>query len=67
MLSDLDNGENLYLRVRVAFVAKGSSLHAWCTANQIAMPNARAALLRTWSGPKAGALVGRILKAAGLE
>lgn len=67
MLSDLDNGRNLYLQVRVAFLTKGSSLHAWCHANQVAMPNARAAFLGTWSGPKASQLVARIMKAAGLE
>jgi hypothetical protein len=64
MVSDLDNRENLYLSVRVAFVSKGSSLHAWCNENGIAMPNARAALLGTWNGPKADALVKRIRQAA---
>lgn len=47
MVSDLNNRENLYLRVRVAFVAQGTSLHAWCRENGVAMPNARAAILGT--------------------
>jgi len=53
-----------YLKVRVAFMTRGSSLHAWCKANLVAMPNARAALLGEWVGPKATALVERITKAA---
>lgn len=67
MLSDFDNRENLYLAVRVAFVSKGASLHSWCVEHGIAMPNARAALLGTWHGPKAELLVKRISAAAGLR
>jgi len=48
----------------VAFLAKGSSLHAWCKENQVFMTNARAALLGEWSGAKATALVERIELAA---
>ena len=55
-----------YLKVRLAFIARGSSLHAWCVENQIAMANARSALLGTWQGQKARALVGRIELASGV-
>ena len=40
-----------YLRVRLGFLSQGSSLHAWCRANGIPMPNAREALLGRWAWP----------------
>ena len=55
-----------YLKVRLAFIARGSSLHAGCVDNQIAMANARSALLGKWHGQKARALVGRIELASGV-
>lgn len=67
MVSEFDNHENLYLAVRTAFVARGASLHLWCRENGVAMPNARAALLGRWHGPKADMLVERITKAAGVR
>ncbi len=54
-----------YLKVRIAFMSKGSSLHAWCRGAGVPMPNARAALLGEWNGPKARALVERIVREAG--
>ena len=53
-----------YLEVRLAFLSRGTSLHAWCVANGVAMQNARAALLGLWRGPKASALITRITDAA---
>lgn len=53
-----------YLKVRLAFISRGTSLHAWCGANGIAMQNARAALIGLWQGPKAAALVAKIVEAA---
>jgi len=67
MVSDFDNRENLYLKVRIAFVSQRSSLHSWCIQNGVGMPNARAALLGKWHGPKADALTKRIKQAAGVN
>ena len=54
-----------YTNIRVAFLLRGSSLHAWCKDEGIAMQNARAALLGIWCGPKADKLTARIIEAAG--
>jgi lambda repressor-like predicted transcriptional regulator len=56
-----------YLKIRVAFLERGTSLHAWCKKEGVAMQNARAALLGIWSGPKARALVARIVEASGVR
>ena len=63
-ISERNTRQNTYLEVRSAFIASGKSLHAWCATNGVAMPNARAALLGEWSGPKAQALVKRIVEAS---
>ncbi len=55
-----------YKKIRGSFVANGSSLHHWCQENGVAMQNARAALLGTWSGPKATKIVERIVAASGV-
>jgi hypothetical protein len=47
-------------RVRAAFVARGTSFHAWCTQNGIDSHNARKAVLGIWSGPKAQAIIEKI-------
>lgn len=46
--------------VRAAFVARGTSFHAWCKAQGIDPHNARKAVLGTWSGPKAMEIVEKI-------
>jgi cell division inhibitor SulA len=65
MISQADNCENLYHKVRSGFVGQGSSLNSWCIANGVALSNARRALLGTWNGPKAQALVARNVEASG--
>lgn len=60
-------GPQLYLAVRTEFVARGTSLHAWCTEHGVAQANARLALWGSWNGPKAKELRARILKATDLE
>ncbi|MCU0912418.1 MAG: hypothetical protein MUE98_14090 [Rhodobacteraceae bacterium] len=50
--------------VRAAFVARGSSLHAWCRENGVDPHNARKALVGIWTGPKADELVRKIEAAA---
>lgn len=57
----------LYKKIRAAFVADGSSLHSWCQENGVAMQNARSAILGTWNGPKATALVEQIKSAVGIQ
>lgn len=52
--------------VRAAFVLRGSSFQAWCAANDVKPQNAHKAMTGQWTGPKAAALVDRILKDAGV-
>lgn len=52
--------------IRAGFVGQGTSLHAWCIANEIDSHNARKAILRKWNGPKADALIQKLLLAAGV-
>ncbi len=56
-----------YHNVRAGFARQATSLHAWCSDNGVAMPNARAALLGTWTGPKATELVRKIALASGVD
>ena len=51
--------------VRAAFVLRGSSFQAWCTANDVKPQNAHKAMTGQWTGPKVAAPVDRILKDAG--
>lgn len=55
-----------YRLVRAGFIARGSSFNAWCKANGVKRQNAAAALLGKAGGPKARALVARLLKEAGV-
>lgn len=57
------NGHSL-AEIRAGFVAKGTSLHAWCKANGEDTSNARRAISGTWRGPKATALLKRLLAAS---
>ncbi|MAS94376.1 MAG: hypothetical protein CMO55_14350 [Verrucomicrobiales bacterium] len=47
-------------QVRAAFVARGTSFHAWCKSKGLDPHNARKAVLGTWSGPKASAILRQI-------
>lgn len=60
-------GPDLYAQVRAGFVSQGTSLHRWCLNNKITRQHATLALLGGWRGPESKALLGRILKAAGVE
>lgn len=57
---------DLHLKVRSAFVSKGTSLRGWCMENGVPPQNARDVLIGRWNGPKGQALRRRLLKAAGL-
>lgn len=52
--------------IRSAFVAQGTSLHAWCLSVGINPHNARKAIIGKWTGPKAEQLVQRAMIAAGV-
>lgn len=58
---------DLHLKVRTAFVSKGTSLRGWCVENGVPPQNARDVLIGRWNGPKGQALRRRLLKAAGLS
>lgn len=53
--------------IRSAFVAKGTSLHAWCLSAGINPHNARKAIIGKWTGPKAEQLVKKVMIAAGVD
>jgi hypothetical protein len=59
-----DNLRQRHMRVRAGLISQGTSLSAWCKAHGVKHQNANKALLQTWTGPKASALVDRILAAA---
>jgi hypothetical protein len=61
-VSNINTGKQLYMRVKGGFVAKGTSLNAWCRANEVNPTNARAALMGSWSGPTAKNLCLKLLK-----
>lgn len=46
--------------IRAAFVARGTSFHAWCKERGIDPHNARKAILGVWTGPKASAIINAI-------
>lgn len=60
-------GLDLFLRVRAAFVARGTSLNRWCIEHKVQPTNARLCLTGAWDGPKGRRLRQRILVAAGLD
>lgn len=60
-------GRDLAAQVRAAFVARHTTLAAWCRQHGIDRSAARQALYGTWDGPKGRALRARILKAAGVR
>lgn len=65
--SQPDRGESLYLAVRAAFIAKGTSLNRWCLANGVSRPYATQVLRGFWIGRKAQALRKKIVEAAGIK
>lgn len=50
--------------VRAGFIAQGTSFQACCMQEGVTRQNADKALMNQWQGPKASALVARILAAA---
>ncbi len=54
-------------RILAGYIARGTSLSAWCRENGVKAQNAHKALRGQWTGPKAQALVSEILKFAGVD
>jgi len=50
-----------------AFRASDTNMHAWCRANGIPHEHARMVAVGAWSGPKANALLTRLVDAAGRD
>jgi len=63
----ITTGPELYNHVRAGFTSHGTSFHRWCNENDVSRQNATTALLGGWRGPKATALIKRIIDAAGLD
>lgn len=57
----------LYAKVKAGFTLRGTSFTSWCRDQGIGHANARSAILGTWSGPKAKALVDRVVAASGAD
>ena len=53
--------------IRAGFVAQGTTMAAWCRENGVQAPNARKALLGSWKGPKADALVAKLIEASKID
>lgn len=60
-------GPELNAQVRAAFVLSGTSLNAWCRANGEHRQNAWQVLTGLRKGPAAQELLGRLLRACGLQ
>jgi len=63
-VSSLTQIDHSLAAIRAGFVAQGTSLHAWCKANGEDTSNARRAIAGTWKGPKASALLQRLVAAS---
>lgn len=59
-------GPDLHLKVRAAFVLKGTSLKQWCQSNGTYTSNARNALYGSWNGPAGRAMRERLVRESGL-
>ena len=54
----------LYVAVRAGMIARGTSLNAWCTANNINRQTAEKALRGSRHSPRAHALIERLVRDA---
>lgn len=59
--------ERLYTAVRAAFVAKGTTLNAWCTSQGINRQTAARSLKGERNGSRSRELRARLTAAAGIE
>lgn len=64
--NDISPGPQLYIQVRAAFVAQGTTLGAWCRERGIAHQNAKSALVGAWNGPKGREVRRKLIEASGV-
>ena len=62
-----EHAKDRHRLVRAGFIAKGTTLTAWCRSVGVKHPNAINALQEKWKGPKARALVARMMEAAAVQ
>lgn len=63
----IQHGATLSRAIVAAFRAKGTSLTAWCTENDVHRENVRQAAFGVWSGKKGKELLDRVIDAAGRD
>lgn len=64
--NDVMPGPELYQKVRGGFIARGTTLAAWCRENGHNPTNARSALVGAWNGPKGRKLRRRLAEDSGV-
>lgn len=64
--NDVMPGPELYQKVRGGFIARGTSLAAWCREHGHNPTNARSALVGAWNGPKGRELRQRLAVDSGV-
>jgi len=67
MKSKFEPSIYLHQLVKAGFVAKGTSLSAWCLEQGIHCSNAKQCLTGNWNGPKAKLLRSKLIKESGIE
>lgn len=63
-INNLEPNRRLYHTVRAGFVARGTTLTAWCRQHEVNPTNARATLIGVWDGPKGRALRAELIEAS---
>lgn len=64
--TDFPPGLDLYNRVKAEFVARGTTLSAYCRSRGIHAGNARLALMGAWNGPKGRQVREELIEASGI-
>lgn len=64
--NDVKPGPELYQQVRGGFIARGTTLAAWCREHGHNPTNARSALVGAWNGPKGRELRLRLAEDSGV-
>lgn len=64
--NEVKPGPDLYQQVRGGFIARGTTLTAWCREHGHSPTNARSALVGAWNGPKGKELRHRLAEDSGV-
>ncbi|MGL1088160.1 hypothetical protein [Vibrio vulnificus] len=59
-------GKELYNKVKVGFIIKGTTLGAWCRRSGVKQQNVMSCLIGTWDGPKAKMLRAKVIQESGI-